>query len=179
MITPEEVIRFWFKESSEKDWFSRNDAFDAKIRERFLDTYLEVAKGESKSWRGTPEGRLAEIIVLDQFARNLFRDDAQAFAEDNLALTLAREAVRVSADKELPSRMRHFLYMPYMHSESLEAHDEGRKLFESLGNDEVLKYEDEHRKILETFDRYPHRNKVLGRASTSEEEEFLKSHKGF
>jgi uncharacterized protein (DUF924 family) len=125
-------------------------------------------------WRATPEGRLAEIIVLDQFSRNLFRDSPLAFASDDMALVLAQEAVRTGADQALPQQQRLFLYMPYMHSESRRIHAIALSLFESLGLAENLQYERAHKAIIDRFGRFPHRNAVLGRESTAEELEFLR-----
>ncbi len=173
------VIDFWFEESSPRDWFSKNDAFDAKIRERFGALYERVARGDTAGWRAEPEGRLAEIIVLDQFPRNMFRNSRKAFATDAKALELAREAVALGADRKLPARMRHFLYMPYMHSESRSAHRKALWLFIKSMNWNALKYEWQHKRIIDRFGRYPHRNAVLGRDSTPEELEFLKTHAGF
>lgn len=178
-MTPEDVLHFWFTECTPKDWFSKNDELDAKIRTRFEATYHSIVKGETSAWRATPEGRLAEVIVLDQFSRNMFRGTAKAFANDPLALNLAEEAVANGDNMKLEPTKRHFLYMPYMHSESKEVHERGLKLFEALGEAETLKYELEHKAIIDRFGRYPHRNEILNRKSTPEEIEFLKTHVGF
>lgn len=174
-----DIIGFWFEESSPRQWFSKDEAFDAAIRGRFMDAYQRAARGETSHWRASPEGRLAEIIVLDQFPRNMFRGSPQAFATDALALELAREAVATSADRALPRHMRHFMYMPYMHSESKEVHQSAVWLFGVLMNWQALKYEWAHKRIIDRFGRYPHRNAVLGRVSTPEETAFLRTHKGF
>jgi uncharacterized protein (DUF924 family) len=178
---PSDILKFWFEESSPRQWFARSDAFDAEIRARFFDTYERAARGETESWRQTPEGRLAEIIVLDQFSRNLFREDPRAFAQDERALSLAQEAIAAGADKKLSAAQRQFLYMPFMHSESKQAHARAVRLFRSLPfwRWAVLYFELRHKRIIDRFGRYPHRNKALGRASTPEEETFLKTHKGF
>ena len=126
-------------------------------------------------WRDGPEGRLAEIIVLDQFSRNLYREDPRAFACDGMALALAQEAVRVRADRAVLLERRKFFYMPYEHSESSRIHEIAVTLFESLDDPESLKYELQHKAIVDRFGRYPHRNKALGRASTAEEIAFLKT----
>lgn len=178
-MTPEAILHFWFTECTPGDWFRKSDTFDAKIKERFLAVHEAVTRGETKEWRKTPEGRLAEVIVLDQFSRNMFRGTPEAFAYDPLALKLAEEAVAAGDDMKLEPKLRHFLYMPYMHSESKEVHERGLKLFESLGQRDVLGYELEHKAIIDRFGRYPHRNEILGRASTPEELEFLKTHSGF
>lgn len=170
----QDVIHFWFEAHNYTDWFSKNDTFDRTIKDRFLNTYLAAVKGELYTWRETAEGRVAEIIVLDQFSRNMFRDDERAFSHDSMALTLAQEAVAQGIDKKLDTVKRWFLYLPYMHSESLAIHDEAVRLFTQLGMDDVLEYEFKHKHIIERFGRYPHRNKVLGRHSTPEEQTFLK-----
>jgi uncharacterized protein (DUF924 family) len=145
-MDPENVINFWFTESTPREWFGKNTAYDEKIRARFLESYSNVAAGKTAHWRMTPTGRLAEIIILDQFARNMFRDQSQVFAEDELALTLAKEAVRAGDDKKLPDEQRQFFYMPYMHSESPAVHKEAVRLFEALGDERALKYELMHKK---------------------------------
>ena len=178
-MRPEDILSFWFVEHGPDDWFSKSDAFDALIRERFGAHHAFIVRGESVAWRQTADGRLAEIIVLDQFSRNMFRGMPEAFAYDELALSRAREAITVGADKEVDPVRRHFFYMPYMHSESLAAHEEALPLFEALGNESALRYERLHKEQIERFGRYPHRNAVLGRESTPEELAFLEATPGF
>lgn len=173
------VLEFWFNELSQKDWFVKNTELDKKISSRFHDLHLSASKGELFEWRKTPEGRVAEIIVLDQFSRNMFRGTAQAFAYDAMALVLAQEIVLFNLDRALPLLYRGFAYMPYMHSESLVIHQEAVKLFALPGLEENLKFEMLHKEIIEKFGRYPYRNEILGRTSTQEEIEFLKTHNGF
>jgi len=175
----QDIIHFWFKKYGPKQWFAKDEEFDEEIREKFLDTYEAATCGETAMWRDTAEGRLAEIIVLDQFGRNMFRGTDQAFADDAQALKLAQDAVSHGADQEVNQRKRKFFYMPYMHSESLAVHKEGLPLFEALEDEETLRYEKEHQRIIEQFGRYPHRNAVLGRESTEDEREFLKERSGF
>jgi len=172
-ISADDVLRFWFEEAQPADWFRKSAEFDARIRGRFLSTYHAAARAELFAWRDTPRGRLAEVVVLDQFSRNVFRDSPLAFAGDPLALALAQEAVRQRADQALVPRERAFLYLPYMHSESLLVHDEAARLFDQPGLENNLDFERKHRAILDRFGRYPHRNAVLGRESTPEELEFL------
>lgn len=171
-----EVALFWFEECTPEQWWKKDEALDAKIKERFGDVYWQVVRGETDHWREEPEGRLAEIIVLDQFARNIFRGTPQAFLYDPLALALAQEMVRRGDDQKLPKEKRHFVYMPYMHSESPKVHEAAMELFESIGE---TKYEVMHKEIIDRFGRYPHRNAIVGRESTPEELEFLKEHEGF
>jgi uncharacterized protein (DUF924 family) len=168
-----EVIKFWFEELSAKDWYKKDLELDLKIKERFESIYKQAINGELFSWRETIEGRLAEIIVLDQFSRNMFRDQAEAFKYDSLALILAQEASKVDSAITLESKKKAFLYMPLMHSESIIVHDQAVRLFSEKGLEGNLEFEHKHRVIIERFGRYPHRNKILGRNSTPEEVEFL------
>ncbi|MDN3522505.1 DUF924 family protein [Halomonas ramblicola] len=167
------VLDFWFGELAPAQWFRKDPALDAEIGRRFGDLPAAARRGELWGWRRSPEGRLAEILVLDQFPRNLHRDSPLAFAGDPVALVLAQEAVARGADRALPVSWRAFLYLPYMHSESLVIHDEARRLFDQPGLEENLRFEHRHREILERFGRYPHRNAILGRASSAEELAFL------
>ncbi len=173
MATPDEILKFWFEEIDRSFWFKKDADFDRLLAERFGNLHTQASHGELIFWRDTPHGRLAEIIVLDQFSRNLFRDSANAFAYDGMALVLAQEAVRNGADAALSAQERVFLYMPYMHSESLVIHKTAVELFTRNGIQNNLDYELKHKAIIERFGRYPHRNALLGRASTPEELEFL------
>ncbi len=172
----QKVLEFWFSTLQPSDWFKKSDEMDARIKEEFEVTYRQVISGEASHWRDTPEGRLAEIIVLDQFSRNMFRGTPASFAADPLALALAQEAVRNGDDQRLEMAQRVFLYMPYMHSESAIVHEKAMKLFDETPN---RKYEVKHKAIIDRFGRYPHRNDVLGRDSTPEEIEWMKENKGF
>lgn len=168
------VLTFWFEELSQKDWWAKSDVLDLKIKNRFLKLHDLAKNNGLAQYRTDPELLLAEVIILDQFSRNIYRDQPEAFASDHLALKLAQEAVQRGDDLKLPVTKRLFLYMPYMHSESINVHDEAVKLFENLGLESNLKFEHAHRHIIVRFGRYPHRNKILGRISTPEEIEFLK-----
>lgn len=171
----ENILSFWFKELSPEKRFAKDDLIDRQIRERFYSVHQAAETGELYDWRDTADGALAEIIVLDQFSRNLFRDDPRAFACDTQALVLAQEAIRRGLDEELSAEEKAFLYMPFMHSESLVIHEQwAMKYFRQKGLEVNLDFEIKHKVIIERFGRYPHRNKVLGRISTEEEEEFLK-----
>ena len=167
------VLDFWFHSEHQPLWFAKSEPFDQQIRQQFGQLHAQAAQAELWSWRREPEGRLAEIIVLDQFSRNLFRDQAAAFAQDSLALVLAQEAISLKLDAQLSPEQRSFLYMPFMHSESKLIHEFALKLFQRLGNPVNLDFEKQHKAIIERFGRYPHRNEVLGRRSTPEELEFL------
>lgn len=166
-----DVIDFWFDEIDPKQRWRKDDGFDHQIRRRFSDVHAAAARCELYEWRQTPAGRLAEIIVLDQFSRNLYRDSALSFAYDPLALCLAQEAVSAQAAQALDPELRCFCYMPYMHSESKQIHSIALKLFTELGLQ--VDYELRHKEIIDRFGRYPHRNAILGRSSTSEELAFL------
>jgi len=170
----QDVYNFWFSDLSPEDWFSGGEELDARIKERFGSVHAAVAAGECADWRKTAKGRLAEVIVLDQFSRNMYRGTARAFATDGQALVLAQEAIRAGAEKELGKEERHFLYMPFMHSESREIQEESLRLFTELGDESALHYANVHKDIIDRFGRYPHRNAQLGRGNTPEEEAYLK-----
>jgi len=167
------VIEFWFEEITPAQWWQKSDAFDALIRDRFAELHLSTSHCERFAWRRRPLGRLAEIIVLDQFSRNLYRDQPEAFAHDSLALALAQQAIATGIDSRLSAKQQGFLYMPFMHSESRAMQKESVTLFSQPGLDAHLSSAQRHRDIIERFDRYPHRNKILGRVSTDEELAFL------
>lgn len=173
MQTDKDVLDFWFGELTPADWFSGDEALDSLIEQRFLALHNKAVLGELYTWRKSPQGRLAEIIVLDQFSRNLYRGKPQSFLSDPMALVLAQEAVALGEDMKLSEKQRSFLYMPYMHSESLVIHEEAVRLFKQSGLENNLDFEYRHKVIIERFGRYPHRNKILGRQSSEEELEFL------
>ena len=168
------VLSFWFTEAQPEQWFAANAAFDALIAQRFAQLLPQAAAGECWAWRSTAQGRLAEIIVLDQFSRNMFRGTPAAFATDPLALALAQEAVACGADRTLEPSHRAFLYMPYMHSESRAVQVEAERLFRENGRPINYSFALRHKAIIDRFGRYPHRNAILGRDSTDEELEFLR-----
>lgn len=169
-----EVLKFWFEAGSEK-WFNKDPAFDQEIADRFDGLIKQAAAAELYSWRTTALGRLAEIIVLDQFSRNVYRNTPAAFSQDPMALVLAQEAVTAGALQVLTSRdERKLLLMPYMHSESKLIHEQAEKLFKEHTDEETYGFEIRHKVIIDRFGRYPHRNDILGRESSAEELEFLK-----
>ena len=172
-MSAQEVISFWFDEIEPKQRFQKDLAFDEEIRTRFGNTHQQARTGELAHWREEALGALAEIIVLDQFSRNMFRDAAEAFAYDAMALVLAQEAIRRNLDSELEPGQRAFLYMPFMHSESKVVHEIAMKLFAQPGMENNYEFEVKHKVIIDRFGRYPHRNALLGRESTAEEIEFL------
>ncbi|MGL4476558.1 MAG: DUF924 family protein [Shewanella sp.] len=166
------VLDFWFTQLSPSDWFKKDADLDAKISQQFAETLMQASAGECWRWRQTPQGRLAEIIVLDQFSRNIYRDTAKAFSHDAIALVLAQEAVSQKLDETLTPKEKPFLYMPYMHSESAMIHEQALPLFKGCSA-ASLEFELRHSAIITRFGRYPHRNQLLGRQSTPEELAFL------
>jgi uncharacterized protein (DUF924 family) len=172
-MQPDTILHFWFDELTEKQHFAKDAALDALIAQRFGALLERAARCELFGWRATPAGRLAEVLVLDQFSRNVWRGTPRAFAQDALALCLAQELVLRGDDAQLPVAQRLFAYMPYMHSESPLVHQEALRLFDQPGLEDNLRFERLHLDILERFGRYPHRNAILGRASTPQELAFL------
>ncbi len=178
---PNEVLEFWFGESPHRSravWFTRNPEFDAAIRARFGDAVAAALCGEFADWETSAHGALARVILLDQFTRNIFRDTPRAFAGDPLALAIATAAVDSRQDRALDRYERQFLYLPFEHSESAIDQDRSIELFSALardtGDDSLLPWAARHADIVRRFGRFPHRNDILGRASTAEEIAFLK-----
>ena len=168
------ILKFWFEEINPSQWWSKNDEFDQLISTRFSDIHSKAVRCELFEWRESGKGRLAEIIVLDQFSRNMFRGTPLAFMNDPMALVLSQEAISLGIDTLLEPRERSFIYLPLMHSESIQIHEVAEKLYRLHGMQSHLEWELKHKKIIERFGRYPHRNEILGRKSTPEELEFLK-----
>lgn len=169
----EEILAFWFTELDPKQWWVVDAHFDAALKARFEPVLLQAAAGELYGWRVSPRGRLAEVIVLDQFSRNIHRGTPQAFAQDPQALALAQEAVAGGALSSLAAIERTFLLMPYMHSESRLIHVEAERLFKAYALPANHDFELRHKAVIDRFGRYPHRNAILDRESTAEEREFL------
>ena len=179
------VLDFWFDTNNEQYWFAQNDNFDRQIKNKFGDIWQAAKQGECATWRLSESsldsnssitalaGRLAEIIVLDQFSRNLCRGQVGAFAQDGMAVALAQEASQQPYFDTLPMAWRKFIIMPFMHSESAVIHERYLPLFEQLDDAYTLDFEHRHKNIIEQFGRYPHRNNTLDRESTYEEEVFL------
>jgi uncharacterized protein (DUF924 family) len=170
-----DILEFWFEEISPSQGWKKDPAFDQQIIDRFSTIHESAACCELFRWRKTAEGRLAEVIVLDQFSRNMFRGSARSFAYDPLALALAQEAISAGADDLLEPSRRSFLFMPLMHSESLKVHDIAVDLFARKCSEDNLNFEIRHKDIIQKFGRYPHRNEILGRTSTPDEESFLEN----
>ncbi len=172
-MKPQPILHFWFTDLTPKHHFAKDAVLDETIHTRFGATLEAAARCELFTWRATPEGRLAEVLVLDQFSRNVYRDTARAFAQDALALALAQELVASGQGRSLPLAQRSFAYMPYMHSESALVHTQAVALFAQPGMEDTLRFELMHQSIIDRFGRYPHRNAILGRESRPEELSFL------
>ena len=173
-MTPADILAFWQAAGPDK-WFKKDAGFDADIRARFLPTYEAAARGELGDWETTADGALALVIVLDQFPRNMFRGDARAFAADPVARQVADRAIARGFDTQVPEAMRSFFYLPFEHSEALADQERCIALNRTRGDADGLKWAELHADIIRRFGRFPHRNTVLGRATTPEEQAFLDS----
>lgn len=167
------VLEFWFDEANKPFWFAKSDEFDNAIISQFGELIDKAGQGEFWDWRSDSYGRLAEIIVLDQFARNVYRGTPKAFLYDHVALVLAQEAINQQGFADLPTDFQKFTAMPFMHSENAKVHQMAVEIFKRIGDDNTLDFEYKHKVIIDRFGRYPHRNEILGRASTPEEVAFL------
>jgi uncharacterized protein (DUF924 family) len=171
-IGPDEVLAFW-RAAGPAKWFAKDAAFDAEIRARFLGLHEAAAARLLGSWEATPEGACALVIVLDQFARNMFRDSARAFAADPIAREVTQRALARGFDMQVPQGERPFFYLPLMHAENLADQERSVALYRALGAAENTKYAEIHRDIIRRFGRFPHRSAALGRTTTPEEQAFL------
>ena len=170
---PAQVHKYWFDELSREDWYVKNNNIDQQITERFLPLYEQLAQRDVDQHLANSERALAAIIVLDQFPRNMFRGSAKSFASDDKALKLSIAAVAANLDNGLNADERQFLYMPHMHSEDPAMQKRCVELFESFNDEHLLGFAVRHKQIIDRFGRFPHRNEVLGRASTPQEVAFL------
>jgi uncharacterized protein (DUF924 family) len=171
----DDAVRFWFEELTPKEWYRASETVDAEVAARFGKIYDALKKAVPPEWLETPKGFLAAILVLDQFPRNTFRGRPKAFATDGKALALAKLAVGEGMDAKLPPQQRAFIYLPFQHSEALADQARSVGLFTALGNPLNLDYAIRHQDVIERFGRFPHRNEILGRDSTAEEEAFLET----
>jgi uncharacterized protein (DUF924 family) len=171
-IAPAGILAFW-REAGRERWYKRSDAFDAEVRRRFLALWQKAAAGELASWEASDDGALALVIVLDQFPRNMFRGAPEAFASDALARDVARRAIDRGVDMRIDPVLLEFLYMPFMHSEHMADQLHCVSLFQNTDNTENQKYAREHADIIQRFGRFPHRNRLLGRDTTPDEQAFL------
>ncbi|MGH6767697.1 MAG: DUF924 family protein [Xanthobacteraceae bacterium] len=172
VATPADVLAFWL-EAGPKKWFAKDDGFDAEIISRFLATYEAAAGGQLADWEISSESALALVIVLDQFPRNMFRADARAYAADATARGIADRAIAHGFDRQLPAAERHFFYLPFEHSEELADQERCVALIRALDDADLLRWAELHADIIRRFGRFPHRNVVLGRATTAAERDFL------
>ncbi len=173
MKTPEDILAFWFGELQPAQWFRADAALDASIAARFGNVLVALRQQVPAAWTATARGTLAAVIVLDQFPRNIHRGTPDAFASDATALALASRLISKGGDRELSEVERQFLYMPYQHAEDLSVQERSLELYRALGNANVLDFATRHRDIIARFGRFPHRNVIVGRASTPEEVAFL------
>jgi uncharacterized protein (DUF924 family) len=171
-VTPAGILAFW-RDAGPKRWYTPDEAFDAEVRRRFLGLWQRAAAGELASWQGSDDGALALVIVLDQFPRNLFRDDIRTYASDAQAREVAHRAIDRGVDARIDAALREFLYLPFMHSEHLADQLRCIELSRAAGHAEGLKWAEHHADIIRRFGRFPHRNRLLGRATTPEEQAFL------
>lgn len=172
LVTPQEVVAFW-REAGPDRWFNKDTSFDDEIRRRFLATHEAAAAGNLRDWETSAEGTLALLILLDQFPRNMFRGDKRAFATDELARAVTAGALIKGFDSQVGKDMRAFFYLPFEHSEDLADQERGIALYKAAGDEDGLKWANIHHDIIRKFGRFPHRNAVLGRTTTPEEQAFL------
>ena len=174
MVGPDEILRFWLDECKPEQWFTADDAFDETIRTRFEETWQQAVEGRFSLWLTYPNGVLAYIILTDQFPRNMFRDDPRSFATDRAALAAAKSAITKGWDMRIEPAVRHFIYMPLEHSESLCDQDRAvRLIHERLDDAQFLLHARAHREVIRQFGRFPHRNAALGRKTTVAEQSHL------
>lgn len=175
MLSVEAVLGFWFSGPASRHWFSSTPAFDSVIRERFETTWRQARDGALRGWEQTPAGALALVIVLDQFPLNMYRGKAESFSTEAQARAVAERAIGRGFDRQLSGDQRAFLYLPFMHSESLADQERSVALFRAAGLEKNLGFALGHRDIVQRFGRFPHRNRILGRDSSAEELEWLAS----
>jgi uncharacterized protein (DUF924 family) len=171
-VSPADVIAFW-TEAGPKRWFGKDETFDTQIRERFLALHDAAAAGKLADWERTPEGSLALLLLLDQFPRNMFRGSRRSYATDPLALAMTERAIARGDDKRVSKELRGFFYLPHQHAEDLAVQERGVALYRDAGDAEGLKWAELHADIIRRFGRFPHRNPLLGRTTTPEEQAFL------
>ncbi|MEL6830755.1 MAG: DUF924 family protein [Pseudomonadota bacterium] len=170
---PDKVLGFWFGELEAKDWFSKSEALDADIRSRFGSLHNEHSTKAPHQFLASPNEALAAIILFDQLSRNQFRGTPRSFASDQLSLGIARQMVAKGWDLHITHKRRIFVYLPFEHSENLADQDICIKLVEALEDEQFIRYAHAHRDVIVRFGRFPHRNAILGRISTPEEDAYL------
>jgi uncharacterized protein (DUF924 family) len=171
-VMPAGILAFW-RDAGPKRWYTPDQAFDAEVRRRFLGLWQRAVAGELSSWETSDDGALALVIVLDQFPRNMFRDDIRTYASDAQAREVAQRAIDRGVDARIDPALREFLYLPFMHSEQLADQLRCIELSRAAGHTESLKWAEHHADIIRRFGRFPHRNRLLGRATTPDEQAFL------
>jgi uncharacterized protein (DUF924 family) len=171
-VTPADILAFWRRAGTNR-WYTRDDAFDAEVKRRYLKLWQRAVAGELSAWENSDDGALALTIVLDQFPRNMFRGDPRTYASDTMARTVAGRAIARGADARVAADLREFFYLPFMHSERLADQLRCVDLFRQVGDSDNLRYAEEHAAIIARFGRFPHRNGVLGRVMTAKEQAFL------
>ena len=174
-VTPQEILDFWFSKEVKRHWFEHSEFLDTKVRVMYERIFRDAVNCELSDWRDTIQGRLAEIIILDQFSRLIFRGRPHAYTQDRMALLLAQEAVRHQSFPFLEAKQRQFILMPFLHSENRNIHTVARGLFQRFGTPKSVRLEERHKAVIDRFGRYPHRNAILNRQSTPEELTFLKA----
>ena len=170
--SPSDIVSFW-RDAGYERWYGKDDAFDQELRDRFMGTWEAARDGKLSAWQDSDDGTLALLIVLDQFPRNMFRNDPRAFSTDALARTIASRAIAEGRDQRIETGLRAFIYLPFEHSEDMADQERSITLFAPLGEDS-RKWAVLHADIIRKFGRFPHRNAVLGRTTTPEEAAFLK-----
>ena len=178
-MTPDEILDFWFSEPISKYWFNSNEDIDADIRMRFVALWEQARQGRLEHWTQTADGSLALIIVFDQLPLNMYRGQAKSFATEAMGIETARQAIDKGFDKQIAQDRLMFMYMPFMHSENMQDQDYALQLFRDAGLEENLKFALHHRSIVERFGRFPHRNPILGRASSAAEIAYMNSDEAF
>lgn len=172
MADGQKILEFW-REIGPKGWWRKDEAIDERIIREYSKLHASAVAGELGDWENDPDNCLALVILLDQFSRNMFRGDAATFAYDAQALEIARRGIAKGFDKKCDENLATFFYLPFMHSEILEDQEDCVRIFEAIDKPENLKAAEEHRDIIKQFGRFPHRNEVLGRKTTEQEQAFL------
>lgn len=179
MVAPKDILDFWFAEPMRAKWFASTPQLDAAIKAQFEHVWQVAMRGELDDWQNNPNGCLALVIILDQFPLNMFRGTAKSFTSEAKGRDVARQAIDQGFDKQIDTLRLAFLYLPFMHSEDLADQDLSVLLFETAGLEGNLRFAQHHREIVRRFGRFPHRNVILGRASTPEENDYLNSKEAF
>ena len=179
MLTADDILDFWYSEPINKHWFNSSSEIDSDIRQRFEGAWLKAQQGELDSWLDTAKGCLALIILFDQLPLNMFRGEPESFSTEANAIEVTLHGIKQGFDQQLPSSQLSFFYMPLMHSESIQHQDLSVKMFEQAGFQNNLRFAQHHRELIAKFGRFPHRNAILGRKSTTAEIEYLQSDQAF